>query len=84
MGSPISTTEHNDSQPIESNTQAQSITDACSTMKDEIKDESERMVADSQSKGKPKSLTDACSDMKDAMVVEAERLVPNRDRKTSN
>jgi hypothetical protein len=54
---------------------SQSMTDACSTMKDEIKTEAQRMVSAPETMGKPQKLTDAVSVMKDEIKTEAEQIL---------
>jgi hypothetical protein len=52
----------------------QNFTDACSTMKDEICQEADRLLS-SQVRTKTQTLTDACSAMKDSMATEAQRII---------
>jgi hypothetical protein len=52
----------------------QNFTDACSTMKDEISQEADRLLS-SQDLTSTQTFTDACSAMKDSMATEAQRII---------
>lgn len=54
---------------------SQSMTEACSSMKDEIKTEAQRMVSHPEAMGKPQGLTEAVSVMKDEIKTEAEQIL---------
>jgi hypothetical protein len=67
-------------QPIvdESGEKSEILTDACTTMKAEIKDEAQHFFADRQGNiGKPQTLTEVCTTMKAEIKDEAKRLVPD-------
>lgn len=56
---------------------SQTFTAALSAMKVENQSEAERIVATTQTKGKPQSIADACVVMKEQNLDEAQRLVPD-------
>ena len=53
----------------------QTITEACSAMKDEIANEAQQMISGTQKTGKQPTFTEACSVMKDQMLNEAHHIV---------
>jgi len=53
----------------------QTITEACSAMKDEIANEAQQMISGTQKTGKHPTFTEACSVMKDQMIDEAYHIV---------
>ena len=74
MNDPNSTPE--DPQAVGVNTKtSQTFTAALSAMKVEHQSEAERIVATTQTKGKPQSIADACVVMKEQNLDEAQRLV---------
>jgi hypothetical protein len=73
--------EKTDRNSVETDEKSRSLTEACSVMKEQIKDKAQQDLVGQTKLGKPKSLTDACEDMKEEIKDEAQRLVPGRETK---
>jgi hypothetical protein len=64
---------------VESTEKSDILTEKCSEMKEEIKDEAQQIFEGHRGNvSKPKTLTEACSAMKEEIKDEAKRLVPDR------
>ncbi len=66
--------ENSDRQPT-STGQLQTIADACATMKDQLADEAQHIIAGTEQMGKHPTITDACAAMKDQLADEAQHIV---------
>lgn len=73
--------EKTEQNSVEASEKSQSLTEACSVMKEQIKAKAQQDLVGQTKLGKPKSLTDACEDMKEEIKDEAQRLVPGRETK---
>ncbi len=63
---------------VESTEKSEILTEKCSEMKAEIKDEAQQIFEGHQgSVNKPKTLTEICATMKEEIKDEAKRLVPD-------
>jgi hypothetical protein len=78
MNNGNSATEKMQPSVAESAEKSEVLTEACATMKAEIKDEAQHIFAgDRGNVSKPKTLTEACATMKAESKDEAKRLVPD-------
>ena len=59
---------------------SQSITDACSSLKERSKTEAQQMISGTDTMGKPQHLTDAVSVMKDEIKTEAEQILAPKSK----
>jgi hypothetical protein len=63
---------------VESTEKSEILTEKCSAMKEEIKDEAQQIFEGHRGNvSKPKTLTEACATMKEESKDEAKRLVPD-------
>ncbi|WP_310427397.1 hypothetical protein [Chamaesiphon sp. VAR_48_metabat_135_sub] len=75
-----SVTEKTQPNTVESTEQSDILTEKCSAMKEEIKDEAQQIFEGHRGNvSKPKTLTEACTTMKEEIKDEAKRLVPDPD-----
>jgi hypothetical protein len=73
-----SVTENTQPNAVESTEKSEILTEKCSAMKAEIKDEALEIFAGHRDHvSKPKTLTEACAVMKEESKDEAKRLVPD-------
>jgi hypothetical protein len=73
-----SETEKTQSNAVESTERSEILTEKCSVMKEEIKDEAQQIFGgNGGNPSKPKTLTEACASMKEESNAEAKRLVPD-------
>ena len=80
MDNATSVTEKTQPIAVESTEKSKTLTEACSTMKDEIKDKAQEIFVERRDNmGKPQTLTDACSTMKNEIKDEAQRIFPDSD-----
>jgi hypothetical protein len=62
----------------ESTKKSQTLTEACSAMKEKIQDEAQQIMAShGDNVSKPQTLTEVCSTMKEEIQDEAQRLFPD-------
>jgi hypothetical protein len=75
-----SVTEKTQPCSVESTEKSDILTEKCSAMKEEIKDEAQQIFEGHRGNvSKPKTLTEACTTMKEEIKDEAKRLVPDPD-----
>jgi hypothetical protein len=73
-----SVTKNTQPNAVESTEKSEILTEKCSAMKAEIKDESQQIFEGHQGiVNKPKTLTEICATMKEEIKDEAKRLVPD-------
>jgi hypothetical protein len=56
----------------------QTITEACSVMKDEMASQAQHIIGGNEQMGKPPTITQACSVIKDRMTSEAQQILSNQ------
>jgi hypothetical protein len=57
----------------------QTLTEACSVMKDELASEAQHIIGGKEQLGKPPTITEACSVIKDQIGSEARQILSNPD-----
>jgi hypothetical protein len=56
----------------------QTMTEACSVMKDEMASQAQQIIGGNEPMGKPPTITEACSVMKGQMTSEAQQILSNQ------
>lgn len=80
MDNANSATENTQPNAVDSTEKSDSLTEKCSVMKEQIKDEAQQIFGDrGGNPSKPKTLTEACASMKAESNAEAKLLIPDPD-----